>query len=452
MSQRPCFLTYFTSRRRPDTLGSMAVEDDLVRIGASGDATAVGARATRRLQARTGLFQLLPSPPHYIVLRQALEGAAPAPASLLSGEIRSAGVLCDVLAFVAHTGWRGEFLVHDPDEGMSRSIFFEDGSVIAAQSTAVNERLGEVLYRYGVLTRLQVTACAEATADGLLRFGEAAVKLGFLTRENLFAHMSRQTEEIVYGMLLGSRGMFYFLDGFEDSQLSWRQPLSISTLIREGIRRMHETKYFRARIPSEHHIPIRTLSGQPPDADPLGVFAAIDGHRSVAELGRLVRAGEFDVTRAVFQLIQSGHVSVRAPLLAPAGIVAVYNQAIGLILRELDAMDEGETVREHLAAFVVQRGFGPLLQDAGPADDGTFDVDRIARNVGAFGPGAEQRLADALYECASYALFLARPHLRRRDEGKNPKDMKGRLSVRVSELLEPIAPRAKRKPEPSERG
>src|SRR4051812_48013228 len=106
----------------------MAAEDDLVRIAVSGDATAVGARATRRLQARAGMFELLPSPSHYVVMRQEVEGGATR-SCLLSGEIRSAGVLCDVLSFVAHTGWAGEFLVYDPDDGLSRSIFFEDGSV-----------------------------------------------------------------------------------------------------------------------------------------------------------------------------------------------------------------------------------------------------------------------------------------------------------------------------------
>jgi hypothetical protein len=423
----------------------MAAEDDLVRIAASGDATALGARAARRLQARAGVFELLPSPSHYVVLRKNIaEGVRSCP---LSGEIRSAGILCDVLSFVAHTGWRGEFMVQDTEDGVSRSIFFEDGSVIAAQSTAVNERLGEVLYRYGQLTRDQVTACADASADGSLRFGEAAVKLKFLTRENVFSLMSRQTEEIVYGMLLASRGMFYFIDDFDDGALSWRQPLSVSTLIREGIRRMHETKYFRARIPSENHVPVRVPNRPAPESDPMGIYAAIDGKKSMADLGRTARAGEFDVTRAVFQLIQSGHVTVRGPRLAPAEIVAAYNRAIGLILRELDAMDEGDPVRDQLATFATQKGLSALFRDAGPSDDGTLDAARIVEALRNAGDVADQKLADSLYEYASYALFLARPHLRRRDMSRGD-GAKSRLSLRVSELLEPIAPQAKRKPGP----
>jgi hypothetical protein len=379
--------------------------------------------------------------------RRVSEGEAEARICGLAGQIRSAGALCEVLSFVAHTGWRGEFLVHDDLDGAVRSIFFEEGYVIAAQSTAINERLGEVLYRHGVLTREQVTACADASADRSVRFGEAAVRLGLLRREDVFARMTRQTEEIFYGMLLVTRGMFYFLDGFVDEQLSWRDRLSVGVLVRDGIRRMHEARYFRARIPSELHIPARVPGVAPPEPDPLGVYAATDGTRSVLELSRAVGAGEFEVTRALFQLVQSGHVAVRPPRLAPSVIVDVYNRAIAVILRELDAMDEGDPVREQLAKFMAERGTPNALFDgAGPADDGTLDGERIAANLGRVGDprGAEQILATWLYEYASYALFLARPHLRRRHEGGE--DKKTRLSTRVAAMLDPIAPVAKRTP------
>jgi hypothetical protein len=428
-------------------MARMAGEEDLVQITGSGEVTRVGPRAAHRLQARAGAFQVLPSPPNYVLMKQVSDPSSPARSCILSGEIQSSGVLCDVLSFVRHTNWRGEFIVYGPDDGVSRSIFFEDGNVIASQSAALNERLGEVLYRYGILTREQVDACSEASADGSLRFGEAAVKLQFVTREQLFAHMSRQTEEVFYGMLLASKGTFFFLDSFDPAQLSWRQPLSITTLVREGIRRMHETKYFRARIPSENHVPVRVPNRPPPDPSPLGVYDAIDGVRSIVDLGRVVHAGEFEITRAVFQLIQSGHVGIKPPHLLPTKMVAVYNQAIGLILRELDAMDEGDSVREQLASFVAHKGMASLFEGAGPSDDGTLDGDRIAENL-KHGNQGDEHLANSLYDYASYALFLARPHLRRRDEGRT--GSKTRFSKRVSELLEPIAPGTKRTPDRGE--
>jgi hypothetical protein len=418
---------------------------DLVQIDSSGAAQPQGERAALRLQARSGTYRVVASPPDVVVMLRDASGGGVTRPCILAGQVRSPGALCELLSFAAHTGTRGEFLVHDDVDGTVRSVYFDEGHVVAAQSTAVHERLGEVLYRHGVLTREQVTACAEAAADRSTRFGEAAVKLGLLRREEVFARMTRQTEEIFYGMLLVGQGMFYFLDGFAEEQLSWRDRLSVGTLIRDGIRRMHEMRYFRARIPSEHHVPARVEQSGAPAADPLGVYAAIDGARSVQELSRVVGVGDFELTRVLFQLVQSGHVVIKPPRLSPNDIVEVFNGAIAVILRELDAMDEGDPIREQLAKFAADRSPAPLLAGAGPADDGTLDGARIALNLAAAGdPRAVEILASWLYEFASYALFLARPHLRRRHEGEQENNRKPRLSARVSALLDPIAPISKR--------
>ena len=77
-----------------------------------------------------------------------------------------------------------------------------------------------------------------------------------------------------------------------------------------------------------------------PDVDPLGVFGLIDGERSVQDLCRAVGLGEFEVTRAVFQLVSSGHVTIRSPRVVPREAVGLFNQAVSLVLRELDAIDE----------------------------------------------------------------------------------------------------------------
>ncbi len=418
--------------------------EDVVVIGPDGVLRPHGERAALRLQSRAGRFAVLPSPMDFVVLRSTDEPPERRRLCLISGEIGALAAISDLFSFVAQTGWRGEFFVQE--QASTRSIFFEDGQVAGAQSNVVKERLGEVLYRCGVLDRAQVEACSEASADGKLRFGEAAVKLGFLTREALFGLMAKQTEEIFFGTLLVSSGTYYFMSGFDDRQLSSRHRLSVSTLLREGIRRMHEARYFRARIPSDRHVPCVIPGRAPPQSDPQGVYAAIDGWRDVAEIGRLLRIGEFEVTRALFQLVHSGYVVVRPPTLSPAAIVDVYNHAIAIILRELDAMDEGDTVREQLTKFIGgNQRLQALLGGETPADDGTFDPDRIAEKLGRpeAPEDAAMLLGTLLHEYASYALFLARPHIRRMEDAR---ERSKRLSTRVSAMLEPLAPPDARPP------
>src|SRR5581483_9496127 len=173
--------------------------------------------------------------------------------------------------------------------------------------------------------------------------------------------------------------------------------------------------------------------------DPMGIWDAVDGQKSIADLCRALGEGDFEVTRSVFQLVQSGHIAIRPPRVMVKEAVRIFNEAMALVLRELDAFDEGDEIRKMLAAFVSQRPLlAKLLSGAGPADDGTLDAAKVEANVAASSDPKHQEelLAAALYEYASYGLFVARPHLDR----VQPTPSKRRVSLQVNAVLEPIAP------------
>jgi hypothetical protein len=184
--------------------------------------------------------------------------------------------------------------------------------------------------------------------------------------------------------------------------------------------------------------------GEPPP-DFAAVCLAVDGARTVAEIGRVLGLGEFEVTQALFQLVQSGHVVVHAP--RPTGtlaIAAIYNQIMATLLAELDGCGTGDAVREQLASFAASGGvYVPLFVGAGPARDGTVDAERLAENVTTLvGPDqADASLAQWLHEYASFALFLGEPHLRRSDAP--PRSLEGQPSAlrRVGELLAALSAR-----------
>lgn len=420
--------------------------EELVRIDSTGAAHPVGRIASQRLRARQGAFRLMPAPSHLVVMRLVGEDGRrddeDGPIFRLSGEIPNPGALCDIVGLVGQAGWAGELVVLDGST--SRSVFFEHGHVVCAQSSAEGERLGEVLYRYGALTEEQVAATAAAVTSEV-RFGEASVRLGFLTNEKLFHLMSKQAEEIVYAVLLVGDGMFYFLDSYDASRLHCRINLSVNGLLMEGVRRMDETKYFRERIPSDLHVPERIPGRSPPDPEFEKVFEAVDGTRSVADICRVVGQGEFEVTQAVFSLVQAGKVVVHAPRpTGPAAIVALFNQAIHIIFDEMDRVQHGDEVREQLASFATGAGiYDALLQGAGPAADGTVEVERVVQNAQVLvGPEQDEvMLAQWLYEYVSFALFVAEPLLRQGDAPVSRASPEQReLSRRVAELIAPLAP------------
>jgi hypothetical protein len=412
---------------------------DLVRIDSTGTAHPVGVQASREQRARQGAFRLMPSPPHIVVMRLVGEDgerdAEDGAVFRLAGEIPAAGALCDVVGLISQAAWKGELAVIS-GAGVQRSIFFDAGHVISAVSRAEGERLGEVLYRYGALSEEQVAQASKAVTSET-RFGEAAVKLGFVNRERLFQLMSKQTEEVFYSLLLVGDGMFYFLDGFDEARLPSHLHLPVSSLLMEGVRRMDETKYFRDRIPSEHHVPVRLPEKGPPEEESLRkVWEAVDGVLSVEGVCRAVGQGEFEVTHALFQLLQNGRIAIQAPkLTGPAEIVARFNHAIGLLLGNADEIGLGQEVRSQLSSFGTGAGvYDPLFIGAGPAADGTLEPARLAANAQMLvGPQCEETLAQWLHEYASFALFVLEPALRTggRDQ----------IARKAAELIAPLAGR-----------
>ena len=355
---------------------------------------------------------------------------------VLSGEIRAPGVLCDVISFLAHAAWWGELIVTSGET--MRSLFFDEGHVVGAESNVADERLGEVLGRHAALTREQVDLSSARASERHLRFGEAVVELGFLTRERLFELMPKQVEDIFCGIGAIETGQFVFLDGFDDGVLSFRQKRSADGLLLDAIRRMDEKRCFASRIPSDEYVPVRRTDGPPPADDPFGVYEAIDGTRNVAELAASVGLAEIDVTRALFLHMQTGHAMIKPPRLGPRKTIEIYNDAVVVLLRELDAVEQGDAVRAQLATFASAAPSTLFL--ATPARDGTFDASEVAERIArASDPTVvEDQLGRWLYDYASYAVFLARPHLERSEQAPDPSSP--RVSGRVAALLAPLHP------------
>lgn len=387
--------------------------DELVRIDAKGAAHPIGVVASQRMRSRAGAFRLLPSPEHVVFMRLTGEDgrrdAEDGAIVRLAGEITSPAAMCDVLAMISQTGWRGELVVLDGEH--ARSIFFEQGYVIGATTSADDERLGSVLYRFGAITAEQLSTLLERLAWGQ-RIGEAAVELGAVTQEQVYEYMRRQLEEVVFATLTVGDGTFFFLDGFDDGRLVTRHAIPAQVLLMDGVTRLDEMRYFRERIPSAAHVPVRVEGGSEVTEDCRAVFSLIDGRLSIEELGRHTGQGEFATTKAIYQLIQSKLVRIEPPRLrgGPEAIVTTANVALLAIFRTIEAAGKAGPVRENLASFAVGAGvYDILFRNAGPNAQGLLDPKAVADNllIVASGVDPENVLKQMLHEYVSFALFSA---------------------------------------------
>jgi len=422
---------------------------DLVRIDDFGVARPVDRGSVQRFKGAKGTYRLLPGPPRFVLLEKHAEGGNDFLRLRVAGEIGAPGMLCDIVALIASAGWRGELVVWSTigsSESAARSVFFEEGNVLGAQSTAPGERLGEIMYKLGALDREQILAISKNTTPER-RFGETAVDLGYLPRERLFELVRTQTEEIIYAALRCGEGTFWFVDGFDPSRLAYQHRVSTQVILMEGVRRLDEGKYFKERIPSAAHVPVKLPFRVAPPRELARVFDACDGLRSVAEIGRACELAEFETTHALFQLVQGGFVKIEPPRPNhPEGIVEIFNSAIRMILKGADEAGRGPRVREHLTAFAMSVGvYEALFAGAGPANDGALDPACVARNVASLaGDDPIAALAKWLHDYLSFALFDATTEM--------PKDrarkLNDELGLRIAQLAPKTGPTSAYPPAP----
>jgi hypothetical protein len=385
---------------------------ELVRIDARGEAHPIGTVAGQRLRAQAGTFRLLPSPRHVVFLRYTGEDgrrdAEDGAIVRLAGEITAPGALADIVALIGQAGMRGELSVASGDH--VRSVLFDQGEIVGASTDVEEERIGSILYRFGAIDE-KARDEALAGMTGGQRFGEVAVMLGLVSQETLYRFISKQIEEIMFSALLVSDGTFFFLDGFDDARLPVRHSVNAGALLMDCVTRMDELKFFRQKIPSADHVPA-VVEGRGAPAQYEAVFGAIDGRRSIHEIGRSAGLGEFETTKQIYALVQSHHVLIRPPRISggPTAIVAAANGVLSAVFAATKAAGKGAEVSASLAAFAVGAGvFDILLRNAGPDENGLLAADVVADNLQLIAGNADplEVLKRMLYEYTSFALFSA---------------------------------------------
>ncbi|MCH2110309.1 MAG: DUF4388 domain-containing protein [Polyangiaceae bacterium] len=415
------------------------VRDELVRIDAQGVVHPIGVVASQRMRPHQGAYRLLPSPDHVVLMRYTGEDGrvddGDGALVRLAGEIAVAGTICDIFALLGQTGWRGVLSVHSGD--ITRQVFIEQGMVLGVRSNAAQERLGRVLYRYGYLDESQLS-CLEAQMGQGKRFGELAIESGVLMREQVYKAFANQITEVVVGAMHVADGTYFFLDDFHDGDIASPQALSINALLMDGVTRMDELRYFEEKIPSLEHVPVKTNSTTPVVEEFGNTYAAVDGERSVSEIGRITGLGEFDTMKQIYGLVQAQQVQIRTPSASggPAAIVTAANDVLLAVFRRADAAGLHAELVEGLANYTVGAGvfYDMLFQGAGPDAAGRLSVQKVVDNsvMVAQGEPVEQVLRRLLFDYVSFAVYSVGSAL--------GQEVEGELAEEVGRALDNLRP------------
>jgi hypothetical protein len=130
--------------------------------------------------------------------------------------------------------WTG--LLSVTNAGVTKNVTVQEGRLVFASSSSIDDRLGELLLTHGRLSLQQFIDGSKAMGPGK-RLGTVLVEMGALTPKDLVRAVVEQTQEIVYSLFLWTEGQYRLQEGPPSAE-AIKLNLSTPDLIMEGIRRI----------------------------------------------------------------------------------------------------------------------------------------------------------------------------------------------------------------------
>ncbi len=334
----------------------MSERNPVIHVSVKGKIQLKDEADAKTLSHFAGDWSLGPST-SYMLLFERKQADTPVETSEASflGKVLFAGVveegsLLEFFNFLGENNRSGVLVI--VSEGVKKSVFFKEGQIRYATSTDPDDRLGNVLFRYGMVDKAKLN---EALGDRSRRLGEKLVQMGVLGISDLYRAIKMQVEEIVYSTFLFTSGNFYFYEILATASLPSHLHMATRNVLMEGLRRIDEMSYFRKKLPGAEVVPevIKDCTVENLTAQEAGILALIDGRCNLEELSRRSHLGIFDTTRIVFHLMQGGIVRVKSTS-------SMANEASG----GEDNIDKLLTAYNHVFQLIAAKaeGFTPKLQ------------------------------------------------------------------------------------------
>ena len=207
----------------------------------------------------------------------------------------------------------------------------------------------------------------------------------------------------------------------------------------EGVQRIDEWAYFREKIADGKVVP-QQVEGKRPTGDIAieAIWTAIDGKRTLDELSRVSGLGEFEATKALYAILQSGAAKLRqarSPMVVLEEQIDGFNSVLQDIHNTVDKGGVGEAARATLAMFLQGGGaFDVLLVNAGPSPNGTFDKSVLLTNLSRLHTDDPGRVVQqAFHDYVAFALFAAGSVLKREEHQL----LAGRVQVHMDAFRTP---------------
>lgn len=306
------------------------------------------------------------------------------------GEIHDRELVIDFVNFL-HQSRRSAVLTVVLDR-VRKSVYFRDGSVIAASSDQTEDRFGDIMFRRGMITREQLDSALSRVKTGR-KIGNVLLTDGLITTNDLWRVIKLQIEEILFSVLLFEEGQFT-VAAYDPAQVPTRTAIDTQFVLLEGLRRKDELAHMRSQLPDHDKVLGRSGWSTTARLEPAEqrLLALVDGDRTVEALFAESGLGEFGACRALHRVLQLGLVSESTEV--PPGeaggggtsvgaIVSGYNEAYARIQAAIAAQDGDHDYRAGLDSFFADADdeVAALYSGVAPGADGRLPAAKLMANL-----------------------------------------------------------------------
>lgn len=279
----------------------------------------------------------------------------------LEGTLRDFS-LADILQLIGLQRKTGVLTLRGKDDTVT--VTFLDGKVVGADSLnrRLENRLGTVLIRTGLLTQDQLNRALEIQKETLQRLGFILTHYGIISAESLREAIQLQIMQVVYRLFRWKDGDYHFS---QETTIEYDRdnvtPISAESILMEGARMIDEWPIIEKRVRSYDMVFRKKLTDQEivvvgaDEADEIDfdgeavkkkrgfgsdkirisqtekwIYDTVDGTMTVGDIVEVSRFSEFDTNKGLYELLTRDLIE------------EVRGASAAAVLAQATPVDEGE--------------------------------------------------------------------------------------------------------------
>jgi hypothetical protein len=192
------------------------------------------------------------------------------------------------------------------DGGAEKAIFIEKGRIVFARSNEIEDRLGSLLIRRGLLTLRDLEDASYVSIATGQRLGGVLVSKNIIRSKDLVEGVCDQVKEIVISLFLWTRGSYEMKFGLLPSKEVITLKVRTEDIILEGVRRINAWARIQLAVGgSETHYKVGPRLSELSDSMDLSLeewtmLARCEGPETLGQLCDVSAMKDFDVCRLIW--------------------------------------------------------------------------------------------------------------------------------------------------------